>query len=166
MREPISFEAFVRSQERQYRAQAAKMCRRWAMPAGCSEEDVYQEILMGAWRAWGRWWERWRGKEDKAMMSLAAYCGVSAIQEAKRWVMVQRNTARRSTKAPSRYADCESSFATLTEDGLTVIDVVEVDPVAERAVYVAEALERLRGTAKSPLVRAALEERARAFLGS
>ncbi len=161
----VSFEAFLAGQAAQYRAQAAKIYRRWTLPAGCSVEDVYQEILMGAWRAWGRWWDRWGDTEEKPMMSLAAYCGVSALQDAKRWVMVQRNTARRSTKAPARYADCESSFAALTEEGLTVIDAAEVDPVAEQAVYVAEAIGML-GDGASPIVRAALQERARQMLGA
>lgn len=161
-REKIDATKFFRSQERQYRSQAAKLYRRWTLPAGCSAEDVYQEMLLGAWRAWCRWWARWGDSNESPMMTLAAYCGVSAVQEARRWMMVQRNTVRRSVKAEARYPSPESEFA-VTEDGLGILDLAEVAPQAEQATLVAEVLTMLGGghdPAVSGLVRAAMAVRA------
>jgi hypothetical protein len=50
----ITFDAFVRSTLKDWERMAAVLHRKWHLPPGVTEDDLRQELLLQAWRAWSR----------------------------------------------------------------------------------------------------------------
>lgn len=112
--------------ERQVRALARKLHRRWSLPAGVGVEDLEQEVRMGALVALSAY-------DPSRGMDLDRYVWISASQAAREWMHRQRSARGRRGKAPSRHAIAES-----------VIDVPLDSWEAEGAADAAEFLDAVR----------------------
>lgn len=96
--------AFFAAYERQLRGMARALLRRWRLPAAVTEDDVYQELRLGAWQAWQRW------RVGRGAMTREAYAICSARLHTQRWLHEQRGAVRRSGKSPSRFPIHESAL--------------------------------------------------------
>lgn len=145
--------------ERQYAAQVRGMARallaRWKAPPAVGVEDVEQEVWMGAWRAWERW------TPGKGEMKREAYAICSGRLEAQRWLQVQRNSPRRSTREPGRYPAAESSLGETFYPG-SLLEVLggehcAIEPGQEVVVGFGQALERALAACRSPAEKRAMK---------
>lgn len=105
-----TFQQFYAATLESWRSLARYILRRWRTPAACSEEDVIQELLLGAWRAVPKY-EEGRGP------TLAAFTVYAAVGDAKRWVHHQRGVSLHGN--PDR--------------GVATFDVLCYDPVQDDA---------------------------------
>jgi len=93
----IDFDGFARETAARWQSLARMLIRRWRPPATVTEEDVVQELLLGAWR--------YRPKFDPARgVALERFLIWNACTEAKRFLHRQRQAHKRSDKSESRNA--------------------------------------------------------------
>lgn len=90
-----TFAAFYAATRPEWRRMALSICRRWSLPCGVMVEDVEQEMLLGAWRALGRW--------DPARASLVGFVVFSARSAASKWIHKQRGARRWDGHSPSEF---------------------------------------------------------------
>lgn len=101
----ITWDKFTRATDAEWTRLAAKMVRRYRLPAAVSLDDVKQEMLVAAWRhvvpsvAGSPNPQAWR--EDGGQ-PLHRYVVIGACNQANSWLNRQRNSRRRSHGAPSR----------------------------------------------------------------
>jgi DNA-directed RNA polymerase specialized sigma24 family protein len=105
----MSVATFFAMYDRQLHGMARALMRRWQVPSAVTEEDVFQELCLGAWRAWQTW------QAGRGSMTREAYAICSARLHAQRWMHEQRGALRRSGKAPSRFPTSESAVDSVAE---------------------------------------------------
>ena len=100
----MNWGAFVVEYDRQMRGMARQMLRRWTVPAAVLEDDIVQELRLGAWQALQKYDPSRKG------MSPEAFALCSARLQAQRWLHGQRNSARRKGTEPGRFPAAECSL--------------------------------------------------------
>ncbi len=92
----MTFDAFARDSRDEWLATARWLLRRWVVPLCVEERDVVQELLTGAWLAFGKF-------DPKRGVALRAYVRFAALHRAMRWMHQQRNAKRRDGHARGRF---------------------------------------------------------------
>jgi DNA-directed RNA polymerase specialized sigma24 family protein len=112
----IGFTDFARATKDDWKRMAKRLYGRWRLPAGVTEEDVEQEMLLHAWIAVQNY-EPDRGVQ---LFTHVVWCAHSS---AKKWLHTQRKAKRRGDGAPSRHARSVSGMG-VNSDGLLSHDEV------------------------------------------
>lgn len=126
----IGFEQLMTDAQRQFRAMAAYLARRWTPPAWMTLEDIEQELYLGAWKhLWE--WEEGRGP------SLGTYVVYNSISSAKRSLHKARGAKLSGSpdKNPSRI---EKPLSVFPEGEALAAAMLAEDPVQEEALILAE----------------------------
>lgn len=156
------WDAFLDGNARQLRDIARSIYRRWVTPEGVQVDDVEQEVLLAAWRAF----EAWRSDGG---MTLRAYVFCSARHAAKYWVHKQRSSLGYRGDAPSRAPLAFSSFGCDADGGYELAGessrAAEMRPPGpweslpgqEAVAEFALAVRRALGACGSPVERDAIE---------
>jgi RNA polymerase sigma factor (sigma-70 family) len=100
----MNWETFVEVYDKQLHGMARSYLRRWKTPIAVGEEDVVQELRLGAWLALNRY------EPDRGGMTPAAYAMIGARTHAQGWIHGQRNAVRRHGTSPSRFPMAESGL--------------------------------------------------------
>lgn len=135
-----SFGDFCKATANEWHRLARYLLRKWPTPAGVGVEDVEQELMVEAWRAFHRFdAERDNGK------GIAGFVIWNATTHAKKWIHAQRGALRRSDKAQSRFPLAYSQVSETGDpstDNRLAVDGSDVE--ACRNKVLAEVLERLQ----------------------
>lgn len=110
---------------------ARQMLRWWDAPLAIQEEDLEQEVLLGAWEAWEAW------RPDRGSMSRSGYAYFVGCLAAKRWLHQQRNAPGRDGRRAGRYPQA-----------VEVLPEVQVEAGQEAAAAFLEAVERALRTCR------------------
>lgn len=167
----INFDAFVRRTRADWRRLGAWLYRHWPTPAAVTEEDVEQQLLLCAWRAWQRWLEKWKGREvDEEGVPIGAgdqcakpgrYLTWTALAKATVWIHGQRGARMHGdpTHRPSHIATPASWFDRPGEDGgmRSFLDGVASPEAAIEGRLVAVQAVRFLAEACSDTTRRVLE---------
>lgn len=96
----LSFSAFCQATAETWQRLAEGLYARWTPPAGCTVEDVRQELLLGVWQAVPKW-----NPCRATAANLPRFIVWNACARAKYWLHQQRgsNLHGRRDGAPSRY---------------------------------------------------------------
>lgn len=138
----IGFDEFARRTEGEWLRLARRIYFRWRTPAGVEVRDIAQELVMSAWRNSAEWIRQHGGDAVTKStgghpMALEAYVVWMACREAERWVHQQRNSMRRSARAPGRF---ERSWSEYGEDSDWVEPLLAQDAMSESIVIGLEAI--------------------------
>lgn len=139
-----TWEEFAAANQRRIATTASSIFGRWRAPLAVSAADIEQEMLLGAWLAWGRW-EAGRGGMSRETFALCA-----GRLAALRWLHEQRNAPRRSGKAPGRFPVTES---TLGDEGLPEGAIA---PGQDAVIVFAEVLREALRECRAPHERRAI----------
>jgi hypothetical protein len=144
----ITFQRFERETRRDWDKLAGKMWGRWQLPAGVSEDDVRQEMLLGAWKA--------VAKYDPARgVGLANYVVWEACNRAAKWLHGQRKAKRRDGKSPSRHALTMGALRVDVDGELGASEAFDLfqhtDPDQEQRTDHALVMSQVEGMAATPL---------------
>jgi DNA-directed RNA polymerase specialized sigma24 family protein len=125
----INFNDFVRKTSSEWERLAAKLFRAYPSPDGVEVDDIFQEMVLHAWRA-AVDWDSERGSD------LTRYVTWTAYAYARRWLNGQRNAYRRSDHSPGRFPLSESATKGEREDwslgDLLIVDATEEEADARR----------------------------------
>ena len=139
----MSFDTFAVQTKNRWERLARMLMRRWSPPSAVSEDDLVQELLLGAWLVLPKY-------NPKRGTSLERFVVWQATNRAKYWLHVQRGACMHGN-----FDTNPSRFDVVTETG----DVLDREVLAAQEEVV-NALERLRLAAQlvdSQKARLALE---------
>lgn len=149
------FARFRAAYARQVASMARLLLGRWKAPSAVSAEDVEQEVWMGAWRAWERY------APSRGGMTREAFALCCGRLDAQRWLQVQRNAPRRSSRASGRYPMPEAALGEAFYPGalleLAGGEACVVAPGQEAVLAFKEAVERGLMACCSPAEKRAMK---------
>ncbi len=134
-----SFDRFYTATIKYWRAAAGDLLRRWDHPAAVEEEDLVQEMLLGAWRA--------IETVDPSRGDPRKYVTFGAVKAARRWFHRQRGAygfarcSKKNNDPHGRYPVTGLDWFDRDEVPAEVEDVGGLDP-REQAIAALESMER------------------------
>jgi hypothetical protein len=153
----ITFQKFERDTRRDWDKIAGKLYRKWSLPVGVGEEDVRQELLLGAWMGVFHpksGWDPSRG------VRIEVHVVWNACSWTKKWIHRQRQARRRDERAPSRHPLTMGALGVDVDGELSVSELVDlfahVEPDQEANVEHGRFLELVENAAETALARDAL----------
>jgi hypothetical protein len=134
------------SKQADWARMARYVMRRWQPPSGVTEDDVVQELLLGAWKALQKF-------DPERGTPIQDYVSYNAISSTKKWIHRQRSAGKDADRGHSHNAIPFSALG--REDRGDVEDRLGGLQVPPQQEILAEAHERL-GWCGDPEVVAAL----------
>jgi DNA-directed RNA polymerase specialized sigma24 family protein len=146
-----TFTRFARDTREDWDRLSGKMFGRWQLPAGVSDEDVRQEMLIGAWQGVARW-------DPSRGTPLATFVCWTACNKAAKWIHGQRKA--RHGKAPSRHPLTMGALGVNADGELSESEVFDlfssVEPEQEARVDHDKVAAQLEGLSTTALHRDAV----------